>query len=186
MVGLTVSIFSSIDLSTSELTSESETLLNKAFTGPMQLGCIERHRNPIEERTKASTGFPASSPQKLSGKLNWEHFLLISFKKERKLVLNMSYLLLTFSFSLSAAKKNCFKSLPPTIIKSTLLKNDLVEKARLGTSSIAPTLIDLGIRRLRLFSRAISERIIPLACSNSQVLLPSNPKLGLVLFQVRY
>lgn len=38
---------------------------SKAFTGPMLAGRIERDRIPIAAKHKASTGRPASSPQKL-------------------------------------------------------------------------------------------------------------------------
>ena len=82
-------------------------------------------------------------------------------------MLNISYLFLTFSFSRSAAKKNCLRSFPPTIRKSTFLKNELGANAKLGTSNIAPIFTNLGIILFLFFSLFISSKIISFASKYS-------------------
>ena len=96
-------------------------------------------RSPIAAKQTASIGLPASSPQNEMGVCVLLHRSTIISMNDKKLTFRLSYRLRTRSFSRSAAKKNCLRSLPPMDKKSTSSKNASGAKARDGVSNMAPT-----------------------------------------------
>ena len=71
-------------------TRPRSTWRSSALTGPIEAGRIDRLRKPIAARPSASTGRPASSPQKESGVPVSAQRVTICSRKVRKLRLSMS------------------------------------------------------------------------------------------------
>ena len=71
-------------------TAARSTWRSSALTGPIEAGRIERLRKPIAARPSASTGRPASSPQKESGVPVAAQRATTCSRKPRKLRLSMS------------------------------------------------------------------------------------------------
>ena len=63
---------------------------SKCFTGPTEAGRIESDRNPMAARQSASTGRPASSPQKLTGVSVSSHRFTICSMNRKKLMFSVS------------------------------------------------------------------------------------------------